>query len=216
MEFQRFSSENERKYFADVAKLISYAIRQSPADLMQRVVESNMTSTSAAFQDIADSVAGVIHESFIEHTGDHSAAGVSFLGPAINDTARIVKVIVEQYPNVSDEMITQTMAHHETIRTIALLALRPESDMSIYVRYTLQNTGRLSDEGAYTVEDKSNLLHEEFEGCPAAGFKANYNQTSKVAPLPIFKQIIPWAAEIYLLSQEWQERRASLYDAHAR
>lgn len=121
---------------------------------------------------------------------------------AIIDTTKIIDLIAQKYPKLSDDMLRTIMQNTETIDTIALLALRSNGAMDDYIDRELPTHGVLSPEGSsFIIMDP--LQPGKTKGCPAAG------SPQGVDTLPVFRAVVPWATELHLASEEWQAFRAS-------
>lgn len=206
---ERFNSHRSRQLFADVAHFTAYALKLPPETVLQMTNEWRSTYSGEAHLS-TPALAGMAIDSLIDpEVPLDPTAGQLFFVAALEDIASIIDTMKAKYPGLSDDEILTAMSHPTTIDTIALLALRPGTGMHTYINYRLEDDGVLSDDYAYHLENAS--LAIGVDGCPAAGHSHASAQSSVVRPLPIFKQIIPWATQLHLLSDEWQQsKRATM------
>lgn len=145
--------------------------------------------------------------------------GWLFFGGAVDDTGLILMEAAKRFPHLSDEELLETMSQPDTVELMASVALGGHKQMRA-VEANLRNTLAINPEGAFSLASLNRLtgvskeinipITRDGRGCPAAGFPGTSSYEGKVDPLPIFKEIIPWATEVHLLSDEWKEFRASL------
>lgn len=206
---ERFQSDESRELFAKVAQFTRYAMQFTPEEVVQLANDRRSKPAGTASRSTADTIGELIEEQLGLGEEIDSSEGRIFFGDALEDVGLIINVIAEAYPDLDDEIVHAVMSDSETIETVALLALRPAEDMRPYIDKILINTGRLSSETSYTVADKSDLAIDSI-ACPAAGYRATDTYAGEVRPLPIFRELIPWAARVHLLSDEWRDFRKNL------
>lgn len=195
MEFQ----PTPNQLYSDVQKLIGRALGYNPEDLIElvnkkRVKYGETVPTAYIATDI------VLGDMLKEKNIDLDNAS-SFLNYAIHDTGRIVETLAIKYPELDNESLASVMSHRESIDSIALLSLRSSEDMKDYLEFELLHKITLTPEGDSFVIMDDTLLPAVTSGCPAAGSHNGVN------PRPIFRQVIPWASRVHLLSDEWHKFR---------
>lgn len=202
---ERFQSEQSRELFSKVVRFTRYALQFSPDEITRLATEQQASSPENSPQTTDRTIGNFIQESLGLENEVDASEGQLFFEDALADIGRIIKLIAKTHPELDDEAITETMSNPKTIDTIALLALRLAEDMLPYIRNELPDTGHLSPEKAYTINDSE--LSVDSIGCPAAGYTTTDSYDGYVKPLPIFKEFIPWATRVQLASNEWRDFR---------
>jgi len=201
---RRFYRIGSEKRFADITPLMRHALSFSPPEVAELASQRRANRNYATYPSTASLVADIIEDSFKERDLK-SKEGRTFLKAALVDIKSVLDVISRTHPHLDNDALLEVMTHPDTVDTIALLALRSTDDLRNYTENHLENTGFVSSIGSYAIRDSR--LQVSHKGCPVAGYVDSYLQTGAVAPLRIFKETVPWATEVHLLSDKWSRSR---------
>lgn len=209
---ERYHSPDIGDLFADSLRITAHALQFSAEEVIRQINEKRTASTDADpfYQSTPHLIGTLMQDSLNDSLDDEEYIDSDeiqlFFVAAIEDIGHIIKVIAAQYPYLNDGAILEVMSQPETMHTIARLALQPSENMLQYIFKNLEENGSLLPDKSYIINDDT--LRIDSIGCPTAGYIATPTYEGAVKPLPIFKQFIPWATKVQLLSEEWHSFRA--------